>query len=43
MLSEPTIEKLRALRLGVMADDVMAGAYGWILMALLVYFVPWLR
>jgi phosphatidylglycerophosphatase A len=28
---------------GVMADDVMAGAYGWLLMAALVYFVPWLR
>lgn len=27
---------------GVMADDVMAGVYGWIVMAVLVYFVPWL-
>ena len=38
-------DRLEALHggLGVMADDVMAGAYGWILLAALVYFVPWLR
>lgn len=37
--------RLEALHggLGVMADDVMAGAYGWVLVALLVHFVPWLR
>lgn len=37
--------RLEALHggLGVMADDVMAGVYGWVLMAVLVYFVPWLH
>ena len=37
--------RLEALHggLGVMADDVMAGIYGWVLMAALVYFVPWLH
>lgn len=29
--------------LGIMADDVMAGAYGWVLMWGLVTLVPWLR
>lgn len=28
---------------GIMADDVMAGAYGWVLMWGLVTLVPWLR
>ena len=28
---------------GIMADDVMAGAYGWLLMWGAVTFVPWLR
>lgn len=28
---------------GIMADDVMAGAYGWVLMWGLVSLVPWLR
>jgi phosphatidylglycerophosphatase A len=38
-------DRLEALHggLGVMADDVMAGAYGWVLMAILVTFVPGLR
>lgn len=37
--------KLEALHggLGIMADDVMAGAYGWVLMWALVSFVPGLR
>ena len=29
--------------LGIMADDVMAGAYGWVLLWGLIYLVPWLR
>jgi phosphatidylglycerophosphatase A len=28
---------------GIMADDVMAGAYGWVLLWVLVYLFPWLR
>ncbi len=28
---------------GIMADDVMAGAYGWVLLWGLVYVFPWLR
>jgi phosphatidylglycerophosphatase A len=37
--------KLEALHggLGIMADDVMAGAYGWVLLWGLVYVFPWLR
>ncbi len=36
--------RLEALHggLGVMADDVMAGAYGWLLMAGLAALMPWL-
>lgn len=29
--------------LGIMADDVMAGAYGWLIMLGLIHVVPWLR
>jgi phosphatidylglycerophosphatase A len=37
--------RLEALHggLGIMADDVMAGAYGWVLLWVLVYLFPWLR
>lgn len=37
--------RLEALHggLGVMADDMMAGAYGWVLLWGLLYFLPWLR
>jgi phosphatidylglycerophosphatase A len=37
--------KLEALHggLGIMADDIMAGAYGWVLLWGLVYVFPWLR
>lgn len=37
--------RLEALHggLGIMADDIMVGAYGWVLLWGLMYFVPWLR
>ena len=37
--------RLEALHggVGIMADDVMAGAYGWVLLYGLVYLFPWLR
>lgn len=37
--------RLEALHggVGIMADDVMAGAYGWVLMWGLVTLIPWLR
>jgi phosphatidylglycerophosphatase A len=37
--------RLEALHggLGIMADDVMAGAYGWVLLWTLISFFPWLR
>jgi len=37
--------RLEALHggLGIMADDVMAGAYGWVLLAGLLFLFPWLR
>ena len=28
---------------GIMADDIMVGAYGWVLLWVLFHFVPWLR
>jgi phosphatidylglycerophosphatase A len=28
---------------GIMADDIMAGAYGWVLLWVLLYVFPWLR
>lgn len=37
--------KLESLHggLGIMADDIMAGAYGWLLLWGLIYVFPWLR
>lgn len=37
--------RLEALHggVGIMADDLMAGAYGWVLLWSLLYFFPWLR
>jgi len=37
--------RLEALHggVGIMADDIMVGAYGWGLLWTLFYFVPWLR
>lgn len=37
--------RLEALHggLGIMADDIMAGAYGWVLLFALISIFPWLR